>query len=149
METCLLPVLDEAGIDMLSKVMGNAPSAGCSMITHEFKGAASRVPLETTAFGLRRDHVSIEILASFDDGSRTEERRHRQWVREAREAFTNIALPGGYANMLGEGEVARAAASFGQNADRLLRAKRLYDPDNVFRSAIPLPIVAEARAREA
>ncbi|MEY9157998.1 FAD-binding oxidoreductase [Bradyrhizobium japonicum] len=148
METCLLPVLDEAGIDMLSKVMGNAPSAGCSMITHEFKGAASQVPLETTAFGLRRDHVSIEILASFDDGSRTEERRHRQWVREAREAFTNIALPGGYPNMLGEGEVARAAASFGQNADRLLRAKRLYDPDNVFRSAIPLPIVAEARARE-
>jgi FAD/FMN-containing dehydrogenase len=47
--------------------------------------------------------------------------------------------------MLGEGETARAAASFGRNAERLLRAKRIYDPDNVFRSAIPLPIVAEAR----
>ena len=150
METCLLPVLDEAGIDMLLNAMASAPSAGCSMITHEFKGAASRVPLDTTAFGLRRDHVSIEILASFDGGSGTEEeRRHRQWVHDAREAFASIALPGGYPNMLGEGEVARAAASFGQNSERLLRAKRLYDPDNVFRSAIPLPIVAEARAREA
>lgn len=146
METCLLPVLDEAGIDMLLKAMASAPSAGCSMITHEFKGAASRVPLDATAFGLRRDHVSIEILASFDDGAGAEEeRRHRQWVRDAREAFASIALPGGYPNMLGEGEAARAAASFGQNSERLLRAKRLYDPGNVFRSAIPLPIVAEAR----
>jgi FAD/FMN-containing dehydrogenase len=85
-------------------------------------------------------------MASFDDGSGTEEeQRHRQWVRDAREALTPIALPGGYPNMLGEGEAARAAASFGQNSERLLRAKRLYDPDNVFRSAIPLPIIAEAR----
>jgi FAD/FMN-containing dehydrogenase len=146
METSLIPVLDEAGIDMLLQAMRSAPSAGCSIVTHEFKGAASRVPLDTTAFGLRRDHVSFEIMASFDDGSGTEEeQRHRQWVRDAREALTPIALPGGYPNMLGEGEAARAAASFGQNSERLLRAKRLYDPDNVFRSAIPLPIIAEAR----
>src|SRR5262249_15166124 len=116
---------------------------GCSMITHEFKGAASRVPLDTTAFGLRRDHVSIEILASFDDGSGTEEeRRHRQWERDTRQAFTSIVLPGGYPKLLCDGEAARAAASFGRNSERLLRTKRLYDPDNVFRSAIPLPIVA-------
>ncbi|WP_409334839.1 BBE domain-containing protein [Bradyrhizobium neotropicale] len=35
--------------------------------------------------------------------------------------------------MVGEGEVARATASFGRNAERLLGAKRLYDPDNAVR----------------
>jgi hypothetical protein len=29
---------------------------------------------------------------------------------------------------------------FGRNAERLIRAKWHYDPDNVFRSAIPLPV---------
>lgn len=30
--------------------------------------------------------------------------------------------------------------SYGRNAERLIRAKRHYDPENIFRSAIPLPV---------
>ena len=37
-------------------------------------------------------------------------------------------------------DVGRATKSFGRNAERLIKAKRHYDPDNVFRSAIPLPV---------
>jgi hypothetical protein len=48
-------------------------------------------------------------------------------------------LPGGYPNLLAGGDTDRAAKGYGCNADRLMAAKRHYDPDNVFRSAIPLP----------
>jgi len=83
--------------------------------------------------------VLIEILASFPDRSdRLEERRHQHWVRDTRQAFKRIALPGGYPNLLGAGEADRAAASFGPNAERLAVVKRHYDPGNVFSSAIPL-----------
>ena len=34
----------------------------------------------------------------------------------------------------------RATKSYGRNAGRLIKAKRRYDPDNLFRSAIPLPV---------
>ena len=146
-ETCSLPSLDEAGVDVLVESMAKAVSAGCAIFSHEFRGAASRVQVEATAFGLRRDHVLIEILASCPDRSeRLEEGRHQQWVRETRRAFDAVALPGGYPNLLGVGQTDRAAASFGSNVERLARVKQLYDPENVFCSAIPLPVVRHAVA---
>jgi FAD binding domain/Berberine and berberine like len=149
METCSLPAFDAAGVDVLVEAMAKAVSAGCAIFTHEFRGAASRVPVKATAFGLRRDHVLIEILASFPDRpDRSEECRHQQWVLDTRLAFGALALPGGYPNLLGTGDTDRAAESFGPNVERLVRIKQLYDPDNVFCSAIPLPLGRRAIAAE-
>jgi FAD/FMN-containing dehydrogenase len=141
MESCWLPVLDASGIDLFIQAMEMAVSPGCAVFTHEFRGAASRVPLEATAFGLRRDHVLVEILATFADRSdELEERLHRQWVQATLRAFDPISLPGGYPNFLPPGDVDRAAKSYGPNAERLARAKQHYDPENVFCSTIPLPV---------
>jgi FAD/FMN-containing dehydrogenase len=146
METCWLPALDSASIDVFIQAMATAVSPGCAIFTHEFKGAASRLPVEATAFGLRRDHMLVEILASFVGRSdELEERRHQQWARAALRAFDALALPGGYPNLLDGADADRVAKSYGPNAERLVKAKRHYDPDNVFRSAIPLP-VGEATA---
>jgi FAD/FMN-containing dehydrogenase len=139
METCWLHALDGDAIDTFVRAMSNAPSPGCAIFTHEFKGAASQVAADATAFGLRRDHVLVEVLAIFPDGSDVGEvERHRNWARSTREAFAR-SFPGGYPNLLGRGDEDRAAVSYGGNAPRLRSAKHLYDPDNVFSSAIPLP----------
>jgi FAD/FMN-containing dehydrogenase len=144
METCSLPSLEGSSIDALIQAMHSAASAGCMIATHEFRGAASRVAVNATAFGLRRDHVLIEIIASFADRSHPlEKQRHHEWARGTRRALDASALPDGYPNMLGRGETRRASQSYGRNAERLLEAKRHYDPDNVFSSAIPLPASAE------
>jgi hypothetical protein len=58
-----------------------------------------------------------------------------------------MALPGGYPNLLPRGDADRAAKSYGRNAERLIKAKRYYHPDNVFCSAIPLPISQDAGRR--
>ena len=143
MDTCWLPALDSGGIDAFIEAMETAVSPGCALFTHEFKGAASRVPAEATAFGLRRGHVLVEILATFSDGpDGLEEQRHRQWARATRELFNATALPGGYPNLLAAGDSDRIARSYGPNAARLIKAKRRYDPDNIFRSAIPLPVAS-------
>jgi FAD/FMN-containing dehydrogenase len=139
-ETCWLPTLDSRAIDVFIRAMATATSPGCAIITHEFRGAASRVPAAATAFGLRRDHVLVEILAIFTDRLEPhDEHWHRRWTQAVRRAFDGIALPGGYPNFLASGEVERAAKSYGGNAERLIKAKRHYDPDNTFNSAIPLP----------
>jgi FAD/FMN-containing dehydrogenase len=147
METCWLPALDGRSIDAFIAAMASAVSPGCAIFTHEFRGAASRVPAAATAFGLRRDHVLVEILTAFADRSDPlEERRHQRWARATLRAFDAMALPGGYPNLLAGGDADRATKSYGCNAERLVEAKRHYDPDNVFASAIPLPSTRQ-RAR--
>ncbi len=138
-ETCSLDTLDGDSIDALVGAMANAVSPGCAILTHEFKGAACRVAADATAFGLRRAHILIEVLTMFPEPRDVSDtQRHIAWARQTRQAFTS-AHPGGYPNLLGRDDPARAAASYGGNAARLVKAKRRYDPDNVFSSAIPLP----------
>jgi FAD/FMN-containing dehydrogenase len=141
METCWLRELTSDGIEALIGAIDSAVSPGCAIFTHEFRGAATRVPVDGTAFGLRRNHVLLEILATVRNGSgEMAEIRHQQWVRATLHAFDRMALPGGYPNLLAPGDLARASRSYGPNAEGLLRVKGRYDPDNVFSSAIPLPI---------
>jgi FAD/FMN-containing dehydrogenase len=139
METCWLESLDSISIDAFVGAMTNAVSPGCAILTHEFKGAACRVAADATAFGLRRAHILIEVMAIFPASTDAREaQRHIAWARQTREAFA-VALPGGYPNLLGRNEEDRAALSYGGNAERLIGAKQHYDPDNIFSSAIPLP----------
>ena len=56
---------------------------------------------------------------------------HREWVERVTDALAPGALPGGYPNILGPDDAERARLGFGANADRLLAAKRRYDPDGV------------------
>jgi len=149
METCWLLALEATSIDALIQSMEKTVSPGCAIFTHEFRGAASRVPIEATAFGLRRDHVLIEILATFVDRSDlAEEERHRQWIQTALNAFATVALPGGYPQFLASADRVRVANSYGPNAERLIAAKSHYDPDNVFFSAIPLPSAGLLKSKE-
>jgi len=132
--------MDARCIPPFIEAMQRAVSPGCALFTHEFKGTASRVPAEATAFGLRRDHLLVEILATVNArADEHEQRRHRAWARDALRAFDPVALPGGYPNLLARTDADRVRHSFGGNADRLMSAKRRYDTDNVFRSTIPLP----------
>jgi FAD/FMN-containing dehydrogenase len=140
-ETCWLPRFDSASIAASIQAIAAAPSPGSAIFTHEFRGAATRVPVEATAFGLRRDHVLVEIIAWLADGTdEREEQRHRQWALASRRALDAGAHPGGYPNLLGPGDPDRVAKSYGPNAERLSRAKQHYDPANVFCSTIPLPV---------
>jgi FAD/FMN-containing dehydrogenase len=140
METCWIPALDGRSIPAFIEAMKQAVSPGCALFTHEFKGAASRIPSDATAFSRRRDHLLIEILATLDARADVDEQqRHSEWVSLARAAFNTVALPGGYPNLLPRGDEARAHESYGLNAGRLIGGKRRLDPDNVFWSTIPLP----------
>jgi 3-hydroxy-9,10-secoandrosta-1,3,5(10)-triene-9,17-dione monooxygenase len=88
---------------------------------HPFHGAATRVPGDATAFGIREPHYMIEILAASESGD--EATRVQAW---ADCVSTNLAphAPAGLYRPVGA---------------RLGAVKARFDPDGVF-SDIPLPI---------
>ncbi|WP_256105986.1 FAD-binding oxidoreductase [Streptomyces sp. ODS05-4] len=124
---------------VLCEAGATATSPLSAVPIHHFHGAASRVPVEETAFGLRRDHFLVELVAAWRPGDPGAD-RHRAWAASVDQALAPYALPGGYANLLTPGAGEQVAHAYGPNAARLLAAKRCYDPDGVFCS-LPLPAV--------
>jgi len=111
-----------------------------AIVLHDFRGAATRVPLAATAFGLRKEHIMVEVVAIWEPSAGDDGVAHQQWACSISLNLAPYALPGGYPNMLGPDEEEQAAQAFGHNLGRLQRAKRLYDPAGVFSSAISLPL---------
>ena len=91
-----------------------------------------------TAFGMRPEHVLVEIVAQYDKGDGSAE---RAWTEETYRLLEPFSLPGGYPNLLGRDDP-RAALSYSPNSARLAELKRRYDPHNLFRSATALPRLA-------
>ena len=133
-----LPTLAEGAIDAIIAAKARATSPLCTVFWHHFHGAATRMAPDSAAFGERREHFMVEIVAGWkpdgDDGA-----AHRRWARDLWRSLAPFALPGGYPNLLGPDDREQAAEAYGGNAARLRLLKRRFDPDGVFASAIPLP----------
>jgi FAD/FMN-containing dehydrogenase len=133
-----LPVLMPGAIDAIVAAIARRTSPHSMVNWHHFHGAATRIPAEAIAFGLRQEHFMVEIVASWEpDG--TNGAAHRQWAQDLWRSLAPFALPGGYPNLLGPDDREQAAAAYGGNAARLRALKRRFDPDQLFASAIPLP----------
>jgi FAD/FMN-containing dehydrogenase len=116
----------------------SSPFSG--IILHDFRGAATRVPLAATAFGLRRDHFMVEVIAAWEPTADDDGECHREWARTLSDSLAPHALPGGYPNMMGPDDYDQAAHAYGANLGRLQHVKQRFDPECVFTSAISLPL---------
>jgi FAD/FMN-containing dehydrogenase len=133
-----LPTLTAGAADAIIAAKARATSPYCAVFWHHLHGAATRMAPDDTAFGLRREHLMVEIVAGWrPDGG--DGAAHRRWAQDLWQSLAPFALPGGYANMLGPDDREQAAEAYGGNAARLRVLKRRFDPDSVFASAIPLP----------
>ncbi|WP_250004730.1 FAD-binding oxidoreductase [Actinoplanes sp. M2I2] len=115
---------------------GEARTSPASVIEIvQFHGAATRVPVEATAFAQRSPHFLIQLIGSWNAGEGV---ANQTWARDSSRRLAPYALPGGYPNVLGPEDKEQVAHSYGPNTERLLDLKRRYDPKSVF-SATPLP----------
>ena len=124
-----LPALSNAVIDVLASSYPSAPS-NTSAVWNDFHGAVTRVPIDATAFPLRRRGFDLFISAPWQD-----EQGRRQavtWLRDLQHSLQAHA-DGVYVNNLEDEGEARVREAYGSNYARLSRVKAQYDPRNVFR----------------
>jgi FAD/FMN-containing dehydrogenase len=106
------------------------PTEQSQVVLEHMHGAASRVPVSATAFGLRRTHYSINIMPGWTDPAMAE--KCIDWAREFASAMEAFGASDAYVNYLGDEGSSAVRASYGANYDRLANLKRKYDPDNFF-----------------
>ena len=106
------------------------PTSG--ILFENFHGAASRVPVDATAYALRDSGFNTLVLGQWNDPAHTD--TTTSWCRATFDALQPFAGRRRYANYLGDDEEAGAAAvaAYGPNLPRLREIKKRYDPKNVF-----------------
>jgi len=127
----LREITDDA-IRVIIEAAGTAPTEQSQVILEHMHGAASRVPATQTAFGLRRVHYSINIIAGWTDPSLADQ--CIAWARGLSSQLAAFGASDAYVNYLGEEGAAAVRASYGVNYARLAQLKQKYDPENLFRS---------------
>jgi FAD/FMN-containing dehydrogenase len=135
LRTLNVPALTPEVAKAIVAAVQNKPSPNDVINIHHFHGVATRIALESAAFGQRQEHLMVEIISGWrDDGPAL----HERWADETMQALGEYALPGGYPNLLGPDAHAQIVQAYGSNAGRLRAVKQKYDPQGVF-TAIPLP----------
>jgi FAD/FMN-containing dehydrogenase len=128
------PFLRELSDEVLRLIVDhceNMPTEQTQVVLEHMHGAASRVPVSETAFGLRRVHYSINIMAGWTDPAMAE--KCIDWTRTFSSALEAFGASDAYVNYLGDEGSSAVRASYGANYDRLAQLKKKYDPDNFFR----------------
>jgi FAD/FMN-containing dehydrogenase len=128
-----VPSLTDEAIDTLIDAFGACPSPAANILLEHFHGAATRVPVQATAYALRDPGYNLLFLGQWMDPSLAD--RTTAWTRASYDSMKRFLGERRYLNYLGDDDhdvPAAIAAAYGPNLPRLRELKRRYDPDNVF-----------------
>jgi FAD/FMN-containing dehydrogenase len=128
------PFLRELTDEVLRLIVDHCedlPTEQTQVVLEHMHGAASRVPVGDTAFGLRRTHYSINIMSGWTDPAMAE--KCIDWARTLSSALEAFGASDAYVNYLGDEGSSAVRASYGANYERLAQLKQKYDPENFFR----------------
>jgi hypothetical protein len=134
MKTRWLKELKGQSLDIILKA-GAKITSGLSTITMQYcYGRAAKLPLDSTAFGLREPHILVLITSTWTPDDDVHAETHRRWSRDLCADLADDALPGGYPNVLTKADIAQVQFAYGDNLQRLRTVKSHYDPHQVFNS---------------
>jgi UDP-N-acetylenolpyruvoylglucosamine reductase len=106
------------------------PVVNSTVHIYPINGACQRVGSDATAFAYRDAKFATVVAGMWPDPEQNE--TNIKWVRDYYDATAPHSEEGGYINFMSGDDQDRIKANYRGNYDRLVEAKRKYDPDNLF-----------------
>jgi FAD/FMN-containing dehydrogenase len=106
------------------------PAMTSTMHIYPINGAVHNVASDETAFAYRDANFATVIAGMWPDPAQN--KANIQWVRDYYDATAPLSEEGGYINFMAEDDQSRIKANYKGNYNRLVQAKKKYDPDNLF-----------------
>jgi hypothetical protein len=126
-----LDQITDAAANALIERFPSVPSPRSFFVFQQVGGAISRVPPAATAYANRQAAYDSFPVSIWSDPAADE--ANIAWAREMYTVLQPFGMGGVYVNNLGDEGPDRVKAAYGENYDRLVKLKRKYDPDNLFR----------------
>jgi hypothetical protein len=123
--------LSDETIGTLLRYAQDLPTGFSEIFLAQMGGATSRVGSDTTAYVGRDAAFVLNVHTRWEDAA--DDDRCVAWAREFFGATLPAAIGGAYVNFMTAEETGRIQAAYGANYERLVAAKDVYDPDNMFR----------------
>jgi FAD/FMN-containing dehydrogenase len=106
------------------------PVVNSTVHIYPINGACHDVASDATAFAYRDANFATVIAGMWPDPAQND--ANIKWVRDYYEATAPHSEEGGYINFMADDDQGRIKANYKGNYDRLVEAKRKYDPGNLF-----------------
>jgi FAD/FMN-containing dehydrogenase len=124
--------LPDGLLDTMVDRFASIPSPMSAILLEHFHGAVTRVGVTDTAVPHRSEGWNLLIPSVWMDPADTA--KNIAWTRETHAALAPHLDEARWLNYLGDDQGLDAVrGAYGPNYERLLAAKRRYDPENVFR----------------
>ena len=122
--------LTDEAIDAHVEHGSKVPAMTSTMHIYPINGAVHKTASDETAFAYRDANFATVIAGMWPDPAQN--RANIKWVRDYYDATAPHSEEGGYINFMAEDDQGRIKANYRGNYNRLVEAKRKYDPDNLF-----------------
>ena len=106
------------------------PVVNSTVHLYPINGAAQRVAPDATAFAYRDAKFATVIAGMWPEPADNE--KNVKWVKDYYKALEPHSSKGGYINFMADDDQGRIKENYRGNYDRLVAAKRHYDPGNLF-----------------
>jgi FAD/FMN-containing dehydrogenase len=123
--------LSDDALDVVLRYAAAAPTPQCEIFLGLIGGRANEPGPDSTAYPHRNILYAMNVHGRWLDAA--DDTRVVVWAREFFAAAAAYAAGSVYINFLTQDEGARIREAYGANYERLVQAKRQYDPDNLFR----------------
>lgn len=121
--------------EVLAKYTSLIPGGGIAVSLHSLRTPA---PSKESVFGSRVDHIMVELVSMtpIQDLETKGAEWSRDFLQELKESDPENVLESSYVSLLGE-EDSDYKKIYGSHYDKLVGLKKKYDPENVFKYAVP------------